>query len=111
MSANPAEFPALAGIFQNLINATFALAGLACFVFILVGAFRYLNSGGDDKAVQAAKNTLTFAIIVVLKIHQHKGTLFIESLPYFIHLTRQSADHAIKLKLQQNGCRFRGSNA
>jgi len=63
MNADPAEFSKLADIFQHLVNGAFALAGLACFAFILVGAFRYLNSGGDDKAIQAAKNTITFAIV------------------------------------------------
>lgn len=63
MGAAPAVFPKLETIFQNLIDAAFALGGLVCFVYILVGAFRYMNSGGDDKAVQAAKNTLTFAIV------------------------------------------------
>ena len=78
MTADPAEFPLLEGIFQNLINAAFALAGLACFVYILVGAFRYINSGGDDKAVMAAKNTLTFAIIglvVVVGAQAFLGTI------------------------------------
>ena len=48
---------------DGIIPAAIALAGLACFIYILIGGFKYLTAGGDDKALQSAKNTLTFAFI------------------------------------------------
>jgi hypothetical protein len=60
---DPATFSDLENIFENLIGAVFALGGLAAFTFLLFGSFKYLTSGGDDKAIQAAKGTITLAIV------------------------------------------------
>ncbi len=75
MGAAPAVFTDLEPIFQNLVDGVFALGGLACFVFLLIGGFNYLTAGGDDKAIQAAKNTLTWAIIGLVVIFGAWGFL------------------------------------
>lgn len=49
--------------FGNFISVILALAGIILFVMLVVGGFRYLVSGGDPKAVEAAKATLTHAIL------------------------------------------------
>lgn len=49
-------------IFINILNIATSLAGLAVFIMLLVGGFKYLTSGGDPKASQSARNTLTYAI-------------------------------------------------
>lgn len=50
-------------IFINILNIATSLAGLAVFIMLLVGGFKYLTSGGDPKAAQSARNTLTYAIL------------------------------------------------
>lgn len=50
-------------IFQNILNIVIRLAGIAVFIFIIIGGFKYLTSGGDPKATESAKNTLTYAIL------------------------------------------------
>ena len=62
----PSEPPKLADlefVFQRLLTAVFALAGLAAFVYLLIGGYKYITAGGDEKAVMAAKQTLTYAIV------------------------------------------------
>lgn len=49
-------------IFGNVVSAVLALAGIVLFVMFLVGGFRWLTSGGDPKAVEQARGTLSHAI-------------------------------------------------
>jgi hypothetical protein len=53
----------LEGVILNLISISGTLLGFAFFAMVVYGGIRYLFSGGDPKAVQAAKGTLTWAII------------------------------------------------
>ncbi|MCL5095814.1 MAG: pilin [Patescibacteria group bacterium] len=50
-------------VFQNIVSVALALAGLAVFLMLLAGGLKYLTSGGDPKAQESAKNTLTYAIL------------------------------------------------
>lgn len=50
-------------IVQSILNIAIRLAGIAVFIFIIIGGFKYLTSGGDPKATESAKNTLTYAIL------------------------------------------------
>lgn len=49
--------------FANFISVILALAGIVVFIMFLIGGFRYLTSGGDPKALESAKGTLTHAIL------------------------------------------------
>ena len=55
-------------VFSNILVVAVSLAALALFVMFLVGGFKFLTAGGDPKAVEGAKKTLTYAIagLVVL---------------------------------------------
>lgn len=52
---------------RNLIGATvdvmIVIAFLSSVFFIIVGGFKYIMSGGDTKAMDSARNTLTYAIV------------------------------------------------
>lgn len=50
-------------LFSNFISVILAFAGIVLFIMLVTGGFRYLVSGGDPKAVEAAKGTLTQAIV------------------------------------------------
>ncbi len=50
-------------IFRNLLQSIIPLAGLAAFVLLLVGGFKYLSSAGDPKKVQEATGMITGTII------------------------------------------------
>ncbi|MDO8341443.1 MAG: pilin [Candidatus Woesebacteria bacterium] len=58
----PATLSNLEGIFENVVSYLLALGGIVLFILLLSGGFKYLTSGGDPKAVEGAKKTLTTAI-------------------------------------------------
>jgi len=57
-----AKISDLQGIFQNVVGAILALAGIVLFVLLLTGGFKFITSGGDPKAVESAQKTITYAI-------------------------------------------------
>ena len=58
----PAQISDLEVVFENIIAVALGFAGIVLFIMLLVGGFKYLTSGGDPKAVQGAKSTVTVAI-------------------------------------------------
>ncbi len=55
-------------VFQYLLNAAFVFAGITCVIFIFVGGYRLLFSGGDPKQLEGARQTITYAIIGLILI-------------------------------------------
>ncbi len=55
-------------VFRNIVSVAVTLAGLAIFVMLIVGGFKYLTSGGDPKAQEQAKNTMTYAVFGLVLI-------------------------------------------
>lgn len=53
-------------LLANILTVFIALIGLAAFVMVLVGAFRYLLSGGNTKSTEKARSTITWAIIGII---------------------------------------------
>jgi glucose uptake protein GlcU len=49
-------------VFANVVRVALSFAGLALFIMLLVGGFKYLTAGEDPKAVEEARKTLTYAI-------------------------------------------------
>ena len=60
---DPAEIRDLEDIFKTVFNHAVRFAGLAVFIMLLIGGFKYLTSGDDPEAAKAAKNTLTYAVL------------------------------------------------
>lgn len=61
-NAPPPTLDRLNIVFGNLVGALLALGGIVLFFMIVSSAFKYLTSGGDPKAAEGAKKTLTYAI-------------------------------------------------
>lgn len=55
-------------VFQNVVTAALLFAGVVAVFFIVYAGIRYITSRGDPKAVEGAKNTLTWAIIGLIVI-------------------------------------------
>jgi ABC-type Na+ efflux pump permease subunit len=49
-------------IFGRIVSIVLGFAGIAFFVMLLVGGFKYLTAGGEPPAIESARKTLTFAI-------------------------------------------------
>ena len=50
------------GLFARILRYAYAFAAIALFIMLLVGGFKYITSGGDPKAAESAKKTITAAI-------------------------------------------------
>lgn len=50
-------------IFPSVINAALTFAGVATVILIIVAGIKYITAGGDNKQVEGAQKTLTYAII------------------------------------------------
>jgi len=61
--ANPPPLSKLEPILGRILNLAITIGGLAAFVMLIVGGFKYLTSAGDPKQVQSATSTITMAII------------------------------------------------
>ena len=58
----------LADTLTNLVNVAFLFLGAATVLFLIYGAIRFVISRGDQKAVQSAKNTITYSIIATVLV-------------------------------------------
>lgn len=50
-------------VIKNLLGSAASLIGLAIFVMLVVGAFQYITSGADQKAVEKSQAVFTFALM------------------------------------------------
>lgn len=50
-------------IIQSLLNLAVRLGGVIVFIMFIIGGFKLLTAGGDPKSAQAARNTLTYAVL------------------------------------------------
>lgn len=48
---------------KALTGFLFPLASLVAFLFLLFGGIRFITSGGEPKAVESAKKTVTYALL------------------------------------------------
>lgn len=55
-------FKCLEIVFVRILNIAVTLGVLALFVMLVIGGFKYLTSGGDQKATASAQQTMTYAI-------------------------------------------------
>ncbi|MFW6143693.1 MAG: hypothetical protein ACOC4Z_02110 [Patescibacteria group bacterium] len=61
---NPAgSFKNLGDVIGTILPNIFIGAGLLTFALLIIGGFKYLTAGGDEKAVMSAKDSITNAII------------------------------------------------
>jgi hypothetical protein len=57
-----ATLQSLECIVKTILNLAVRFAGIAVFVMLIIGGFKYLTSGDDPKAKESARNTITYAI-------------------------------------------------
>ena len=59
----PTELFGNTGVFTQITNTILAAVGLIAVIMLIFGGVRYIISGGDQKKVTDAKNTILYAII------------------------------------------------
>jgi hypothetical protein len=58
----------LSCVFGKVITYALGLAGIVLFILLISAGFKFITSGGDPKAIEGAKKTLTYAIIGLIII-------------------------------------------
>jgi hypothetical protein len=59
----PKDQPSLREIIAKVINVISSLVAVVSVIMIMIGGFRYVTSAGDSSRVEAAKKTITNALI------------------------------------------------
>ena len=55
-------------ILQKIIGLLAPAAGIAFFIMLIVGGYKFLTYGGDPKAAGGARTTLTFAVLGIILV-------------------------------------------
>lgn len=59
----PAELVGAEGVFTQISNTILYIVGIISVIMLVWGGLRYILSGGDNKKITDAKNTILYAII------------------------------------------------
>jgi multisubunit Na+/H+ antiporter MnhB subunit len=57
------EVPANQNVVTLILNIVFGIVGSLSLLFIVIGGFRYVISGGDPQNTARAKNTIIYAVV------------------------------------------------
>jgi hypothetical protein len=49
-------------VFTNIVSILLGVGGIVLFLLLLSGGLKYIMAGGDPKAIDGAKKTITYAI-------------------------------------------------
>lgn len=62
MDAPPATIKDFEGVFSNVLGLLIGLGAIIFFIMLILGGFNIMSAGGDPKALEGAKKTITYAI-------------------------------------------------
>lgn len=65
-NGTPSTIFATGGVFSIIANVLIFLVGAIAVIYLIIGGLRYVTSGGDAKAVSAAKDTILYAVIGIV---------------------------------------------
>lgn len=75
MAAIPTPIPSppptlqdLENTFGNAVQVILGLSGIVLFIMFITAGFKFITAGGDPKAMESAKHTLTYAVIGIVVI-------------------------------------------
>ena len=54
------------GVFTSIVNTALFVIGAIAVLMLIYGGIRYTISGGDEKAITAAKNTILYAVVGIV---------------------------------------------
>jgi hypothetical protein len=61
--ASPATLDCLRVVFTNLVHALILFAGLTVVIMFIFAGYNVINSSGDPKKIETAKNTFGFGLL------------------------------------------------
>lgn len=54
------------GIFTSIVNTALFIIGAVAVLMLIYGGIRYTISGGDEKSITTAKNTILYAVVGIV---------------------------------------------
>ena len=54
------------GVFETISNVLLFIIGAVAVIMLIIGGIKYTVSGGDQNAVQSAKNTILYAVVGIV---------------------------------------------
>ncbi|USN96556.1 MAG: hypothetical protein H6797_05865 [Candidatus Nomurabacteria bacterium] len=57
----------------NLLGVVYFIAGIVAVLAIIIGGVRYVGANGDSSQIQAAKNTITYAVVGLIVVIMAAG--------------------------------------
>lgn len=66
MNPEPAGLQQLQALFQRILNISVASAFIVLTIMLLVAGFKFLTSGGEQKGLGSAQQTITWALLGIL---------------------------------------------
>ena len=67
-SGDVATISNLSCLFGKVVSYALGLAAIVLFILLISAGFKFITSGGDPKAIEGAKKTLTYAIAGLIVI-------------------------------------------
>lgn len=64
--SDPATIQDLEEVFSRILSLAIPFGGIAAFIMFVIGGFKYLTSGGDPRKSEAARQTITYALVGLL---------------------------------------------
>ncbi len=64
----PARIQDLEKVIENIIKLLAPAAAIAFLAMVILGAYKFIVSGGDQKGTSGARTTLTYAILGILLV-------------------------------------------
>ncbi|MDP3685910.1 MAG: pilin [bacterium] len=58
----------LPSLIAQIVKISLLLVGVVALGFVVYGGFRYITSRGDEREVEEAKNTITYAVVGIIVI-------------------------------------------
>lgn len=65
-SEQPVDLFGNSGVFSQVSSVLLFIVGAIAVIMIIIGGLRYVISGGDASQVQAAKNTILYALVGII---------------------------------------------
>lgn len=63
LSGNKVAYTDIGRLVANLYITLVIISGIATFMYLAVGGFQYITSGGDKAAVEQARNKITYSLM------------------------------------------------
>ncbi len=77
------QIPTFSQLIGNVIRLIFFVAGLFALVFLLLGGFEWVQSGGEEKKIEAARGKITASVIgLVVMIAVLSLVIFLEQVVF-----------------------------